>query len=249
MCATGHANAHSVEEGLAYEHSAAFAHGRGETRRMLVDALGNLREPRRAVISRVHGCDVGKQDLRGADVARSLFASDVLLSSLQRQSICGLTVGIHTYADETPRHAALEPGTHRHEARMGPTEPEGNTEPLRRTDNDIGAHFARRFQHCHGQQVRRDDRQRTQLMRSGHKRCQISNGATGPGVTHDHTCERTLRPVFTERSHHELHADGFRSSSKYRERLRVCVRIHEHTHRLSLPNSERHCFRHSGGFI
>ena len=68
---------------------------------------GDAAEAVGAVVRRVETGDHGQQHLCGADVARGLLASDVLLAGLQRQPVGGAAVGVDRHTDEAPGQRAL----------------------------------------------------------------------------------------------------------------------------------------------
>src|SRR3989338_2307290 len=72
-----------------------------------MDPFCDVRQPLRAVIYRIHCCDVGQESLCCADVASGFFSADVLFSRLQGQAIGRRAVLIYRYAHDTTRYQAL----------------------------------------------------------------------------------------------------------------------------------------------
>ena len=79
----------------------------GEFSRVIVHALRDRAQSLRSMINRIHRGDHGQQDLRRADVTGGFVAPDVLLASLQRQSVGRSSFSIVRNADEPARHVAL----------------------------------------------------------------------------------------------------------------------------------------------
>ena len=111
-----------------------------------MDALGDGAQAVRSVINRIHRCDDGEQNLRGADITRRFVATDVLLARLQREPITRPPVGIVRNADETSRHVPLVLIARRKISGVWSAKAERNAETLRVSDGNIGAKFARRLQ-------------------------------------------------------------------------------------------------------
>ena len=59
------------------------------------------------VIDRIHRGDHGQEHLRGADVRGRLFATDMLLAGLQRQTVGRVPPGIDRQPDDAPRQRAF----------------------------------------------------------------------------------------------------------------------------------------------
>ena len=72
-----------------------------ECRRQSMNPLGDPAQAIGSMIDRVHAGHDGEKHLRGADVARRLVATDVLLTGLNRQSIGGSAGGVLGDADQT----------------------------------------------------------------------------------------------------------------------------------------------------
>ena len=70
--------------------------------------LGRLAQALRAQRGQVDAGPQGEQALVGADVARGLFAADVLLAGLQRQHPAALAAAVDRLAGDAARHAADE---------------------------------------------------------------------------------------------------------------------------------------------
>ena len=125
-----------------------------------VHARGDRRKALRPVIDGVHAGDHREQHLRGADVRRRLFAADVLLARLQRQSVRRVAVGVDADADQPSRKTALEFVARGEERGVRAAEAHRHAEALARADDDVGAPFAGWRQHRQREQVGRGDDQR-----------------------------------------------------------------------------------------
>src|SRR5438128_3053046 len=112
--------------------------------RECVHASRNLRESSRPVVDGVHARHYGKEHLRRADVARRLFAADVLLSRLQRHPQRWLSVRIARNADYASWNVPLEFVLRREVRGMWAAVAERNSEPLCISDGDVGAPFSGR---------------------------------------------------------------------------------------------------------
>ena len=72
-----------IEEFLTSNIKTELLQTCGKYRRQAVYPFANPPEAIRSMIDGVHARDDGKQNLRGANVARRLFPSDVLLAGLE----------------------------------------------------------------------------------------------------------------------------------------------------------------------
>ncbi len=121
-----------------------------------VHAARDTREPFGAVIHRIHRGHDREQHLRGADVRSGLLAPDVLFARLQREAVCGLALGVHRHAHQSPGHAALQLIARGHVAGMRPAEAHRHSEALRIADRDVRAPLARRLEEREREQIRGD---------------------------------------------------------------------------------------------
>src|ERR1700722_18724129 len=80
----------------------------------------------------------------GANVARRLLATDMLLSSGERENEAAPSLGVHRLAGETPRHLAHTLGARREQSYVRAAEIKRVAEPLAFSDCDVGVHLARR---------------------------------------------------------------------------------------------------------
>ena len=99
-------NAHRVEKTVVRDAQTELAKAERERRREPVDARRDPADPQRAVVHGVHARDDGEERLRGAHVARRLFATNVLLARLKSHAQRGLAVRVDRDADDAPRELA-----------------------------------------------------------------------------------------------------------------------------------------------
>ena len=110
----------------------------GQHRRQRPYATCNPAKAFGTVVGRIHARHNSKQHLRGADVARRLVATDVLLARLQRQPECRIARAIARLAHEPAGHDPLERLAAGKEARVRTAKAQRNAEALRRTNSDVG---------------------------------------------------------------------------------------------------------------
>ena len=109
------------------------------------------------MIDGVHGGHDGEEDLGGADVAGGFFAPDVLFAGLEGEAEGGAAVGVVGDADEAAWESAFEGVSYCHEGSVRAAEAEGDTEALAVADADVGAEFARGFEHRESEEIGGDD--------------------------------------------------------------------------------------------
>ena len=151
-----HLDGHGIEEIRVHHAVSEPLERAGERCGVRVHAARDPPQPLGAVVDRVHRRDHSEQHLRGADVTRRFFASDVLLARLERHAEPGPPGTILRHADDASGQVAFEFIARREERRVWAAVAEGHAEPLRIADGDIGAPLPGRRQHCQRQQIRRD---------------------------------------------------------------------------------------------
>ena len=164
----------------------------GQDRRQPVDAAGDQLEALAAVVDGVHRGHHGQQHLRRADVGGRLLAADVLLARLQREPQRRIAVGVDRDADEAARQRALEPGAHAHVGGVRAAEADRDAEALRRADDDVGAHLARRLEQHEREQVGGDAGERARRVRP--RRSAARGRARGPTRPGTARARRSSRP-------------------------------------------------------
>ncbi len=221
----GHAHADRVEEVLVHELEPAVAQPAGEDRRQPVHALGDQLQPLATVVDRVHRGHHREQHLRRADVRRRLLAADVLLARLQRESQRGVAVGIDREPDEAARQRALEPAADAHVGRMRTTEADRDAEALRRADDDVRPHLARRLEQHQRQQIGRCAEQRALRMRRLGERLEIAHEAARARVLREHAEAPARGQPRGEVGLDDLDTERLGARLQRRERLREEVEI------------------------
>ncbi len=98
----------------------------------------------RTVVTGVHRGYIRKQSLCGADVARRLFAADVLLTGLQGETVSGTAAAILGNTDDASWHMALESVPRCEIGRVRAAKSERNAETLGVADSNIRPEFAGR---------------------------------------------------------------------------------------------------------
>merc|ERR1719273_1598494 len=101
-------------------------------------AVSNTVQALGAVVYRECGADIGEKGLSRANIGRSLVPADVLLPSLQRESVGGLISRVLTHANEPARHLPLEGLSRRKKSCMRPSKSHRNPKPLIRSNDHIG---------------------------------------------------------------------------------------------------------------
>ena len=104
-----------------------------------MDSLGNTLQSLRTMINSVHTGNYCQQNLCRTDVRRRLLTANMLLASLQRQTICWVAIGILRQANQTTGQITLIGFSRCHVARMGATKAKRNTKALGSTNSNIGA--------------------------------------------------------------------------------------------------------------
>ena len=219
------AHADGVEVGVVHELVPALAEPAGEDRRQPVHAARDQLEPLAAVVDGVHRGHHGEQHLRRADVRRGLLAADVLLAGLQREAQRRIAVGVDRDADEAARQRALETGADAHVGRVRAAEADRDAEPLRRADDDVGAHLARRLEQHEREQVGGDARERALGVRGLGERREIAHAAARARVLREHAEAPALGQPVADVGHDDLDAERLGARLQRRERLREDVGI------------------------
>ena len=112
----------------------------------LANARCDLLDSFWSVIDCIHGSHVRQKSLRGTNVTRSLFTTNMLFTRLKRQAVCHLIICIFRNTDQSTWHTALVLIFDGEESSVRATESKRNSKALRITENDICSEFARRFQ-------------------------------------------------------------------------------------------------------
>lgn len=134
------------------------------------------------MINCVHGGHVGEQSLGSANVAGRLFTTNVLLPSLERQTVSLLAIGILGDSDKTSRHPALVFVAASKKGGMGTAVTHGNTEALGAADGNVDAEFSRRLNQSESKEIRDANGKSTGFVSAGNETFVVGDGAVGVGV-------------------------------------------------------------------
>ncbi len=201
----------------------------------------------------VHRGDDGEQHLRGADVARRLLATDVLLARLQRETERGAPRVVLRHSDEAAGERPREFRPRGDEPGMRSTEAEGNTEPLRRADDDVRPLFSGRDHEATGEEIGRDDHETARLLHRPTERMQVTD-LTGRRRRLDQHREGCLASghELLRIAHLDVDAERLRTRLDDRDRVRVAALVDDEAARRVLRREtarHRHRFRRGGGFV
>ena len=224
---------------------------RREGGREPVHAPGDGPQSLRSVIRGVETGNDREQDLRGADVARGLLAPDVLLACLQREPERGAPLRIDRDTDETPGKRAPMLVAHREIRRVRTAESQRYAEALRRADDRVGAHLARRCHEREREQVGGNAHQRTARVRAFDCRREVVEPTTTPGVLHQHREASVDQVGRVGVADDDLDPERRRARTHDVDRLRMRVGIdEEHTALLRVdPVEHRHGLRGRGALV
>ena len=150
-----------------------------------MNALGDLLQTFRPVINGIHRSHVGEQRLGGADVARGLFAADVLFARAERQAQRGFAARIPGDADKPAGHLAFEFVARGKERRVRSAVTQRHAKALRAADGDVRAKFAWRLDERERQQIGRHREHRARGAGFFRKAGVIADGAESVRILHN----------------------------------------------------------------
>ena len=213
---------HGVEKRSGMHGIAEVRERTGKAESETVDPLRDRAQAIRPVIDRIHRGHDREKNLGRADVAGGLFATDVLLARLERETQGGISGGILGDADKPSGHPAfvLVPGGE--ERGMGAAESGRDAEALGRTDDDIRAEFTRRRDDREREQVGGDNRESAGLVRAGDESSEIADRAIGGRVLEERAEDRFLRAGFG-RADENPDPERFRAGAEQGDRLGMTV--------------------------
>ena len=240
-----HVEYHGIEK-----FSADGARTAREQARHEIRALSDARKAARAVVDGVEAGHVGKQRLRGADVARRLLAADMLLARLQRHAQCRPPGGVARHADDATRHGALVLVAAGHERGMRAAVAHRHAEALRRADGDIRAHRPRRAQQHQGEKIGADRDQPLRRVHCADRLRPVADAAVRVGVLKVGAEHRSWIQ-FLRIAGDELDAEPLRARAHHREHLRMRRGVDEECRCLALRAApdHRHGFGGCGGLV
>ena len=191
-----------------------------------------------------------KQRLGGADVRRGLFAANMLLAGLQRQTVGLIAARIDRDADNPAGHRALMLVAAGEKRSMRSAVAHRHAKALAGPDRNIGPHRARLFQQTKRQKIGRHHRNRLGLMQGCDLIAKVMHRAIGAGVLEQRTENGIwIKPL--HRAHQNSDAQRLGTGLHHGDGLRVAVFIDKE--RLGLgfchPLGHRHGFGGGGCLV
>ena len=159
-------NRESVEESFVDDGVTELLDGSLDESGETVDLVGDLSNSLRTVVDGVHGGDVGEESLSGTDVGRSGSSSNVLLSSLQGESVSGIPFGVLRETDESSRHSSLQHIGASEEGGGRSSSSHRTTHSRRVPDGDVGSPLSRRLEDSEGEEIGSAGDESTESVRS-----------------------------------------------------------------------------------
>ena len=212
-----------------------------------VQAVRDSAQALRTVVHRVSASNNRQQSLSSTNIGSSLLTADVLLTSLQSQTVRRLTGRVLRNTHQTARHGTLHTLVNSHVRSMGATEEEGQTETLSVTHSDISAQLTRGLQQGQSQQVSDHSDQGVTLLSGLNQRLNIADIAFIAGVRQDDTVQVTLGQTLREISNDEGNAEHLCTAASHRNNLRQATGVNSKEAVLHLAVCTVHhdsCFSH-----
>ena len=222
------------------------------TSRVGVQTVRDSAQPLRTVVHRVSTSNNRQQSLSSTNIGSSLLTANVLLTSLQSQTVRRLTSRILRNTHQTARHGTLHTLVNSHVRSVGATEEEGQTETLSVTNCDISTQLTRGLQQGQSQQVSSNGDQSVTLLSGLNQRLNIANLAFITGVRQDDTVQVALGQALREISNHERNAEHLCTTTSHRNNLRQATGINSEEAVLHLAVCTVHhdsCFSHRRSLI
>ncbi|VUC29849.1 unnamed protein product [Clonostachys rosea] len=193
------------------------------------DILGNGLETLGAVVDGVEGAHVGQQSLGSADVAGSLLAANVLLTSLQSKTKGWVAQSILGNTDDTTGNLALVLLGAGEESGVGTSVSQRDTKSLRAAESNVGAKFAGRLELSEGQEIGGDADETLALVDEVREALVVEDTTTSVGVLEKNT-NKTFAGLLDELvlvgedvTDEELNTESLRSGLENLESLGVAV--------------------------
>ena len=190
-----------------------------------VQAVRDSAQALRTVVHRVSASNNRQQSLSSTNIGSSLLTADVLLTSLQSQTVRRLTGRVLRNTHQTARHGTLHTLVNSHVRSMGATEEEGQTETLSVTHSDISAQLTRGLQQGQSQQVSDHSDQGVTLLSGLNQRLNIADIAFIAGVRQDDTVQVALGQTLREISNDEGNAEHLCTAASHRNNLRQATGV------------------------
>ena len=241
-----------VEESIVSDTVARSLQRGSNTSGVGVQAVRDSAQALRTVVHRVSASNNRQQSLSSTNIGSSLLTADVLLTSLQSQTVRRLTSRILRNTHQTARHGTLHALVNSHVRSVGATEEEGQTETLSVTHSDISTQLTRRLQQGQSQQVSDHSDQGVTLLSGLNQRLNIANIAFIAGVRQDDTVQVALGQTLREISNDEGNAEHLCTAASHRNNLRQATGVNREEAVLHLAVRTVHhdsCFSHCGRLI
>ena len=228
-----HPNLHrnGVEKRLWRQGRTGIAQGFGQTDGQAVNPFRNRAQADGAVENGVETGHDRQQSLRRADIRGGLFAPDMLLAGLQRQTISLVAPDIDGDAHDPPRHIALVLVLAGEERRMRAAIAHRHAEPLRGADGDVSPHGAGLLQHRQRQKIGCHHRHSLGRVQGGDLAGQVTHMAPSAGILEDRAKDSLGLQILGRADDHlnpQRHSPGLDHANG----LRMAVFIHEKRARL-----------------
>ena len=235
-----------VKERLGRQGRTGIAQGLRQTDGQAVNPLGNRAQANGTVENGVEAGHDGQQSLSRADVRRGLFAPDMLLAGLQRQTVGLVAPQIDGHAHDPPRHIALVLILAGEERGVRTAIPHRHAEALRGADGNVSAHRAGFLEHRQRQKICCHHGHSLGRVQGGDLAGQVTHMAPSAGILEDRT-EDSLGLQIFGRTHDHLNPQRQSPGLDHANGLRMAVFIHEERASLRFchPLGHGHGFRRS----
>ena len=214
-----------VEESIVSDTVARSLQRGSNTSGVGVQAVRDSAQTLRTVVHRVSTSNNRQQSLSSTNIGSSLLTANVLLTSLQSQTVRRLTSRILRNTHQTARHGTLHALVNGHVAGVRAAEEEGQTETLRVTHSDIGTQLTRGLQQGQSQQVSSNGNQSVTLLSGLNQRLNIADIAFIAGVRQDDTVQVALGQALREISNDEGNAEHLCTAASHRNNLRQATGV------------------------
>mmetsp|Transcript_704 Transcript_704/g.2130 ORF Transcript_704/g.2130 Transcript_704/m.2130 type:complete len:223 (-) Transcript_704:906-1574(-) len=189
-CASRYFKGNSVKELVTVWHCHTFSgHLGGKELRHAMDTVGDLLQSLLPVVHRVHTSHVCQENLRGAQVRSRLVETDVLLTRLQGQAVCWLSMPVQGLTNDAARHA---PDLLRAACHVGSgwaAKPHRHAKSLHRANHHVSSHLRWGLGDAERQRVSGDDQVCLILVQSLTDGSEVLHEASGVWVLHQSSAE------------------------------------------------------------
>ena len=241
-----------VEESIVSDTVTRSLQRGSNTSSIGVQAVRDSAQALRTVVHRVSASNNSQQSLSSTNIGSSLLAADVLLTSLQSQTVRRLTGRVRRNTHQAARHGAFHTLVNSHVRSVRATEEEGQTETLSVAHSDVCTQLTRRLQQGQSQQVSDHSDQSVTLLSGLNQRLNIANIAFITGVRQDDTVQVALGQALREVSNDEGNAEHLCTAASHRNNLRQATGVNREEAILHLAVCTVHhdsCFSYCGCLI